>query len=58
MVGETADWLVNCKVRDSRLSKSDVSRAFESLKTKEDGGYVQEGQFGGGAGMTCHMYVE
>ena len=58
VVGETADWLVNCNVKDSRLSKSDVKHAFESLKAWENGGFVQEGQFGGGAGMTCHMCVK
>ncbi|KAK5123359.1 hypothetical protein LTR85_002791 [Meristemomyces frigidus] len=55
-VGETADWIVNSNVRSSRLDKSDVKRAFEGLKSQEEGAFVQEGHAGGGAGMTCHMF--
>ncbi|KAK5133001.1 hypothetical protein LTR08_008288 [Meristemomyces frigidus] len=57
VVGETADWIVNCQVRDSRLEKTDIKRAFESVKSRENGGFIQEGHAGGGAGMTCHMYA-
>lgn len=57
IVGETADWIVNCDVRRSRLGKADVKRAFEGLKSVADGAIVHEGHAGGGAGMTCHMYA-
>lgn len=53
VVAETADWLVNSKVRASRLKEEDVAKCFAELKSLEDGGTIQEGQFGGGAGMTC-----
>lgn len=56
VVGETADWIVNNEVRSSRLDKDDIKKCFQNLKSKEDGGTVQEGQHGGGAGMTCHQY--
>ena len=57
VVGETADWIVNNKVRSSRLDKDDIKNCFENLVSKEDGGTVLEGQYGGGAGMTCHQYA-
>ena len=58
VVGETADWLVNGKdLRSSRVKQEVVRRAFSNLKSKEDGAAVQEGQFGGGAGMTCHQFA-
>ncbi|KAK5693804.1 hypothetical protein LTR17_025007 [Elasticomyces elasticus] len=57
VVGETADWIINSDVRASRLEKDDIKSAFEGLKGREDGGVVLEGQEGGGAGMTCHMFT-
>ncbi|KAK4547219.1 hypothetical protein LTR36_001441 [Oleoguttula mirabilis] len=57
VVGETADWIVNSEVRSSRLGKEDIKRAFEGLRSREDGAIVQEGHAGGGAGMTCHVYA-
>ncbi|KXT13481.1 hypothetical protein AC579_8641 [Pseudocercospora musae] len=57
VVGETADWLVNSDLRESRLGKEDVRECFEGLRSKEGGVVVQEGQFGGGAGMTCHQFA-
>lgn len=56
VVGETADWLINSDVRSSRLDKDDIKKCLQSLKSKEDGGVVMEGQYGGGAGMTCHQF--
>lgn len=56
VVGETADWIINADVRASRVGKDDVRQAFENLKSADDGGFVHEGQAGGGAGMTCHMF--
>jgi D-aminopeptidase len=57
VVGETADWIVNSEVRSSRLAKDDIQRCFQSLKSRENGGFVLEGQHGGGAGMTCHQFT-
>lgn len=57
VVGETADWLLNSDVRASRVNKADVARCFEGLKSVEQGGVIQEGQYGGGAGMTCHQFA-
>ncbi|KAI7277348.1 hypothetical protein KC345_g6677 [Hortaea werneckii] len=57
VVGETCDWIVNSEVRCSRLEKEMVMRAFRGLQSKEDGAEVVEGQAGGGAGMTCHMFA-
>ncbi|KAK5692332.1 hypothetical protein LTR17_025382 [Elasticomyces elasticus] len=57
IVGETADWIINSDVRSSRLEKADIKAAFEGLKGRDDGGVVREGQEGGGAGMTCHMFT-
>jgi D-aminopeptidase len=51
-VGETADWLLN-DVYDSALKQENVLQAFSNSETQED---VLEGQNGGGAGMTCHMF--
>ncbi|KAF2225024.1 peptidase family S58-domain-containing protein [Elsinoe ampelina] len=55
-VGETADWWINSKLRQTRLSPEDVKRCFDQIKTGEEGGEVQEGSFGGGAGMMCNGY--
>ncbi|KAI6829958.1 hypothetical protein KC367_g5177 [Hortaea werneckii] len=57
VVGETCDWIINSDVRCSRLEKEMVMRAFRGLQSKEDGAEVVEGQAGGGAGMTCHMFA-
>lgn len=57
VVGETADWLVNSDPRQSRLSREDVKKCFDGLKSIGDGAVVEEGQRGGGAGMTCHQYT-
>ena len=57
VVGETADWTVNADVRHSRVSREDIKRAFDGLKSKEDGAFVEEGQYGGGSGMTCHHFT-
>ena len=57
VVGETADWLINNDVRRSRLSKADVKACLDGLASKQDGMVVQEGQHGGGAGMTCHQFT-
>ena len=51
VVGETADWLINSDTRHSRLSKDDVTKCFDNLRSAEDGVVVSEGQFGGGAGV-------
>jgi len=52
IVGETADWWLN-DVYDSALTQENVQQAFENAMTQEE---VLEGQNGGGAGMTCHMF--
>jgi D-aminopeptidase len=52
IVGETADWWLN-DVYNSMLQTSDVERALCNTLTQEE---VIEGQNGGGAGMTCHMF--
>ncbi|KAK3687019.1 hypothetical protein LTR37_019228 [Vermiconidia calcicola] len=57
VVGETADWLINSEVRATRLDREDVKKCFEGLKSRDDGAVVEEGQVGGGAGMTCHMFT-
>ncbi|KAK3071733.1 hypothetical protein LTR53_008095 [Teratosphaeriaceae sp. CCFEE 6253] len=57
VVGETADWLINSDVRHSRLDRADIKAAFDGLKSAADGASVEEGQRGGGAGMTCHMFA-
>lgn len=57
IVGETADWLVNCHLPASRLEKQHVRKAFDMSKTAEEGGKVKEGSEGGGAGMTCHQFL-
>ena len=57
VVGETADWFINGDVKESRLEKENIRKCFEGLKSKEDSAVVQEGQFGGGAGMTCHQFT-
>lgn len=56
-MGETADWIINSDTRASRVNEADVRRCFDGLKSREDGAAVQEGQFGGGAGMTTHMFT-
>ncbi|KAG8627500.1 hypothetical protein KVT40_004983 [Elsinoe batatas] len=55
-VGETADWWINSKLRQTRLRPEDVKRCFDQIKTGEEGGEVQEGSSGGGAGMMCNGY--
>lgn len=57
VVGETADWLVNSETRRSRLSREDTAKAFEGFGSLEDGAVVEQGQRGGGAGMTCHQFA-
>ncbi|KAK5110943.1 hypothetical protein LTR62_005481 [Meristemomyces frigidus] len=57
VVGETSDWLVNSETRHTALLMDDVRTAFANLKSLETGGFVQEGQHGGGAGMTCHGHA-
>ena len=57
VVGETADWIVNCDVKKSRLGHEDVRKCFKGLKSKDDGAVVEESQKGGGAGMTCHQFA-
>lgn len=52
VVGETADWWLN-DVYNSMLQASDVEQAFKNALIQEE---VLEGQNGGGAGMTCHMF--
>ncbi|RDW79432.1 hypothetical protein BP6252_04070 [Coleophoma cylindrospora] len=52
IVGETADWWLN-DVYQSMIEAKDVKQAFANTLTQTE---VQEGQFGGGAGMTCHMF--
>ena len=46
----------NGDVRQTRLSKKDIWKRFEGLKSRENGAVVQEGQYGGGAGMTIHQF--
>ncbi|KAK5011869.1 hypothetical protein LTR60_004682, partial [Cryomyces antarcticus] len=53
IVGETADWGLNDIYR-SALLPLHVDEALSKALT-QDG--VQEGQFGGGAGMTCHQFT-
>lgn len=52
IVGETADWWLN-DVHNSMLQASDVEQALRNALTQRE---VIEGQNGGGAGMTCHMF--
>lgn len=52
IVGETADWWLN-NFHKSALEAKHVHQAFENAMTQEE---VLEGQQGGGAGMTCHMF--
>ncbi|KAB8299326.1 hypothetical protein EYC80_001399 [Monilinia laxa] len=52
IVGETADMILNDVYR-SPLTLEDVKPAIENALTQKE---VQEGQHGGGAGMTCHMF--
>ena len=51
-MGETADWILN-DVHNSALEPKDVFQAFANAMTQTE---VLEGQNGGGAGMTCHMF--
>jgi D-aminopeptidase len=55
VVGETADWWLN-DVYSSALAESHVRNA---LGIAMNGGQatVLEGQYGGGAGMTCHEFL-
>jgi D-aminopeptidase len=52
IVGETADWWLN-DVHRSALEAKSVHEAFANAMTQTE---VQEGQHGGGAGMTCHFF--
>ncbi|KAH8646979.1 peptidase family S58-domain-containing protein [Tricladium varicosporioides] len=52
IVGETADWHLN-DVYQSTLKEENIMEAFKNALTQEE---VLEGQHGGGAGMTCHMF--
>jgi D-aminopeptidase len=52
VVVETADWYLN-DVYNSALTEKDVLQAFDNAMIQEE---VLEGQNGGGAGMTCHMF--
>jgi D-aminopeptidase len=52
VVGETADWWLN-DVHNSALETADVEQALRNALTQKE---VLEGQNGGGAGMTCHMF--
>ncbi|KAH8784195.1 peptidase family S58-domain-containing protein [Hyaloscypha sp. PMI_1271] len=52
VVGETADWFLN-DVYNSALKAESVHQAFANAMTQEE---ILEGQHGGGAGMTCHMF--
>jgi D-aminopeptidase len=52
VVGETADWWLN-DVHRSMLDAGHVGQAIRSALTQTE---VLEGQHGGGAGMTCHMF--
>lgn len=51
-MAETADWWLN-DVHNSALKAENVHAAFKRAMVQED---VEEGQYGGGAGMTCHMF--
>lgn len=57
VIGETADWMINSDVRSSRLSPSDIAKTFGDVKSKDEGAIIEEGQHGGGAGMTCHQFA-
>ncbi|KAE8452685.1 hypothetical protein EG329_013944 [Mollisiaceae sp. DMI_Dod_QoI] len=52
VVGETADWWMN-DAHKTALKAEHVQHAFANAMTQTE---VQEGQYGGGAGMTCHMF--
>lgn len=54
---ETCDWWINSDIRSTRLSKDDVKKCFDNLRSKAGGAVVQEGQHGGGASMTCHQFT-
>jgi D-aminopeptidase len=54
VVAETCDWWLN-DVSNTTLSESDVQEAIDSAMSGDS--EVQEGQNGGGAGMTCHMFT-
>lgn len=57
VVGETCDWIINADVSATRVDKADIKRCFDTLKCREDGAEVGEGQKGGGSGMTCHQFT-
>ncbi|KAF2719143.1 DmpA/ArgJ-like protein [Polychaeton citri CBS 116435] len=57
VVGETCDWWINSEVEKTRLDRPAILETFSQLKSKEEGGSVQEGQAGGGASMTCHHFT-
>jgi D-aminopeptidase len=52
VVAETSDWWLN-DVGKSALDPKDVHDAFTAALTQTE---VLEGQYGGGASMTCHMF--
>jgi D-aminopeptidase len=52
IVGETADWWLN-DVHKTALESQHIHQAFANAMTQTE---VFEGQNGGGAGMTCHMF--
>ena len=52
VVAETSDWWLN-DVSKSALEPKDVHAAFDAALTQVE---VLEGQNGGGASMTCHMF--
>ncbi|MCJ1311696.1 hypothetical protein MMC25_005369 [Agyrium rufum] len=52
IVGETCDWWLN-NIEKSRMSQEEIKVAFEKLGSQTE---VEEGSFGGGAGMSCHMF--
>lgn len=52
VVGETADWWLNDPYKTA-LQEKHVEEAFANALTQTE---IQEGQHGGGAGMTCHMF--
>ena len=57
VVGETSDWWINGKdLAATVVSKEEIMQGFEQVCTKEQGGKILEGSYGGGSGMTCHEY--
>ncbi|KUJ17178.1 DmpA/ArgJ-like protein [Mollisia scopiformis] len=52
VVGETSDWWLN-DAHQTALEEKHIHEAFANALTQTE---VQEGQRGGGAGMTCHFF--